>query len=153
MQSQVQEILELAKARLAVVVIGFTAHFARVLALAPILAGLTMALMMANALTGLSERLEWLLDPVFRAVLPESLQGGFSGGLMEFGLPIAFKHVGLGFWICLILWIIKQFTGTEWRKRIFAFKYWAAGSGVYFLFIAVFLFFFHQVQGSFGDAS
>jgi hypothetical protein len=149
MPSHVREIFHVIKPRLAAVGIGLAAHFARVLALAPILGGLVIALTMATGLTGLGERLEWLFGPIYAGILPEELQSSFSGGLMEFGLPIAWKHVGWVFWVCLILSVVEHFTGTEWRKRLFAFKYWAAAFGAYFLIISILLFFFHRVEGSF----
>ena len=142
----------LIKARIATIAIGFAAHFARILALAPILGAMVIALTMATGLTKLGENTEWLFGPIFGAILPESRQQDFHGGLIEFGLPIAWKHIGLGFWLCLIASIVERFTGTAWRKRLFAFKYWAAGFALYFIAIWFFLLCFHQVEGTFLEA-
>ena len=63
------------KARVLEFVVGLAAHYIRLIALAPIFAAPTMALMMAGALTQTSD----YPVPLFEWLLPESLHDEFHG--------------------------------------------------------------------------
>jgi len=136
------------KIRLATAGIGFTAHLCRLLAFAPILGAPMIALMTACSLTGNEER----FAPFLEKVLPEELHS-FSGGLMEFGLPIARKYIYLGFWIFLPLTIIEQITGWRVVKRITQPRYWSLILIGVFGLLTLFEILFHNVKGGFFKAA
>ena len=141
-------VAEAIKIRLASAGIGFTAHLCRLLALAPILGAPMIALMAAGSLTGNEER----FTPFLEKVLPEELHT-FSGGLMEFGLPIARKYIYLGFWIFLPLTIIEQITGWRVVKHITHPRYWSLILIGIFGLLTLFEILFHNVKAGFFKAA
>ena len=126
-------------ARILEFVIGLAAHYIRLIALAPIFAAPTMALMLAGALTQTSD----YLLPFFEWLLPESLQDEFQGGLMEFGLPIAWEYRAILFWIPIAFGIVEQLSGKRLRHIGLRAKFWLYALlplfGVITLFTLLFL--------------
>lgn len=108
------------KGRILEFVVGLAAHYTRLLALAPIFAAPTIALMMAGALTQTSD----YLVPLFEWLLPESLSGEFHGGLMEFGLPIAWEYRAILFWVPIAIGIVEQLSGKRLRHVGLHAKLW-----------------------------
>lgn len=143
-----QTMTHMVKRRLAGIAIGLAAHACRLLALAPILGAPVIAIMAAGSLTGNEER----LAPLLERFLPHELQS-FSGGLMEFGLPIARKYVYLGFWILLPLTVVEEITGWRVATRISRPRYWSLALISVFAILTLFEIFFHNVNGGFLKAT
>ena len=108
------------KARLLEFVVGLAAHYIRLIALAPIFAAPTMALMLAGVLTQTSE----YFVPFFEWLLPEKLHDEFQGGLMDFGLPIAWEFRALLFWVPIAVGIVEQLSGRRLRHVGLHAKFW-----------------------------
>ena len=132
------------KARLVEFSVGLAAHYLRFFALAPIFAASTIALMMAGALTQTSD----YLVPLFDWLLPESLQGDFSGGIMEFGLPIAWEYRALLFWIPIAIGIVEQLSGKRLRHVGPRAKLWLYALLPLFGVITLFTLLFLDINGS-----
>ncbi len=108
------------KARIVEFCVGLGAHYLRFLALAPIFGGTVIALMLTGALTQASDYLE----PIWKWVMPESRQENFSGGITEFGLPIAWEYRGIIFWIPFAIGIAEQLSGKRLRRAGVHVKFW-----------------------------
>ena len=76
--------------------------------------------MLAGALTQTSE----YLVPFFEWLLPEELHDEFQGGLMDLGLPIAWKYSALLFWVPIAVGIVEQVSGKRLRHVGLHAKFW-----------------------------
>ena len=108
------------KSRILEFVVGLAARYIRLIALAPIFAAPTMALMLAGALTQTSD----YFVPFFEWLLPEKLHDEFQGGLMDFGLPIAWEYRTLLFWVPIGVGIVEQLSGKRLRHVGLRAKLW-----------------------------
>lgn len=107
------------KVRLLEFSIGLAAHYIRLIALAPILAAPIIALTMASALTQSGDA----LTPLLEWLVPEELHT-FQGGIMEFGLPIAWKHRAVLLWAPIVLSVGEQVSGKRVRHVGLHAKFW-----------------------------